>query len=261
MPPGTLRSLRPFESRRFATACTSRSRSRMRAEGWPSGAAFAPVPEVHGRGRRQGPRASRVRPRSRHLQGPGGGPRGPHLGSQRRTGPGHAIHLHDSGGRRARCRGRLRPEPVRPRPARDTNPVPILVVDDDPQTLRYVREALAEAGYSPIVTGEHRELSPHHQDREAPPDSARPSAPGRPMASSSWKALPRWPICRSSSSPPTAGTRPSPEGVGERSRRLPRQALLAHRTHRQDPGGPAQASRTGTLRARATSPSSTSSAG
>ena len=38
-------------------------------------------------------------------------------------------------------------------------PVPILVVDDDPQTLRYVREALAEAGYSPIVTGEHRELS------------------------------------------------------------------------------------------------------
>ena len=38
-------------------------------------------------------------------------------------------------------------------------PTPILVVDDDPQTLRYVRDALAAADYSPIVTGDHRELS------------------------------------------------------------------------------------------------------
>ena len=38
-------------------------------------------------------------------------------------------------------------------------PIPILVVDDDPQTLRYVREALAKNGYSPIVTGEHQDLS------------------------------------------------------------------------------------------------------
>ena len=35
----------------------------------------------------------------------------------------------------------------------------ILVVDDDPQTLRYVRDALATAGYFPLVTGDHRELS------------------------------------------------------------------------------------------------------
>ena len=35
----------------------------------------------------------------------------------------------------------------------------ILVVDDDPQTLRYVRDALAAAGYSPLVTGEPREVS------------------------------------------------------------------------------------------------------
>ena len=35
----------------------------------------------------------------------------------------------------------------------------VLVVDDDPQTLRYVRDALAAAGYSPLVTGEPRELS------------------------------------------------------------------------------------------------------
>ena len=36
---------------------------------------------------------------------------------------------------------------------------PVLVVDDDPQTLRFARDALAEAGYAPIVTGDHRELS------------------------------------------------------------------------------------------------------
>ena len=34
----------------------------------------------------------------------------------------------------------------------------ILVVDDDPQTLRFVRDALDEAGYLPLVTGDPREL-------------------------------------------------------------------------------------------------------
>ena len=34
----------------------------------------------------------------------------------------------------------------------------ILVVDDDPQTLRYVRDALGAAGYIPLVTGDPREL-------------------------------------------------------------------------------------------------------
>ena len=36
---------------------------------------------------------------------------------------------------------------------------PILVVDDDPQILRYVRDILAAAGFAPIVTGDHGELS------------------------------------------------------------------------------------------------------
>ena len=35
----------------------------------------------------------------------------------------------------------------------------ILVVDDDPQSLRYVRDTLADAGYSVLVTAEHKELS------------------------------------------------------------------------------------------------------
>ncbi len=34
----------------------------------------------------------------------------------------------------------------------------ILVVDDDPQTLRYVRDALTAAGYSPVLTGDPREV-------------------------------------------------------------------------------------------------------
>ena len=36
---------------------------------------------------------------------------------------------------------------------------PVLVVDDDPRTLRFVRDALAKAGYSPLVTGDHGDLS------------------------------------------------------------------------------------------------------
>ena len=44
-------------------------------------------------------------------------------------------------------------------PGEGPEPKPILVVDDDPQTLRYIRDALVGAGYAPIVTGEHRELA------------------------------------------------------------------------------------------------------
>ncbi len=35
----------------------------------------------------------------------------------------------------------------------------VLVVDDDPMALRYMRDALVEAGYSPVVTGDPEELS------------------------------------------------------------------------------------------------------
>ena len=46
-----------------------------------------------------------------------------------------------------------------PSSAQAREPTPILVVDDDPRTLRYVRDALAAAGYAPVVTAEHQELS------------------------------------------------------------------------------------------------------
>ncbi|MYG28463.1 MAG: response regulator, partial [Boseongicola sp. SB0677_bin_26] len=37
-------------------------------------------------------------------------------------------------------------------------PVPVLVVDDDPETLRLVRDALEGAGYAPVVTGDPEEV-------------------------------------------------------------------------------------------------------
>ena len=43
-------------------------------------------------------------------------------------------------------------------PARERDAVSILAVDDDPQTLRHVRDTLTQAGYSAIVTGDHRDL-------------------------------------------------------------------------------------------------------
>ena len=41
--------------------------------------------------------------------------------------------------------------------AGDSDPRRILVLDDDPQTLHYVRDALAAAGYAPLVTGDPEE--------------------------------------------------------------------------------------------------------
>ena len=48
----------------------------------------------------------------------------------------------------------------RPAPSRDARGEPrLLVVDDDPRALRHLRDALSAAGYAPIVTGDHRELT------------------------------------------------------------------------------------------------------
>ncbi len=40
----------------------------------------------------------------------------------------------------------------------DGGPAPVLVVDDDPRMLRFVRDALAQAGYAPLATGDPGEL-------------------------------------------------------------------------------------------------------
>ena len=51
-------------------------------------------------------------------------------------------------------------EPRPPSPVPELPMAPrVLVVDDDPQTLRFTRDALTQAGYAASVTGEHGELS------------------------------------------------------------------------------------------------------
>ena len=56
-----------------------------------------------------------------------------------------AVILHPPRSRRRRTKTRERPR--------------VLCVDDDPQTLRYVRDALTKAGYAPVVTGDPEEVS------------------------------------------------------------------------------------------------------
>ena len=50
------------------------------------------------------------------------------------------------------------PRPAATLPEPD-EPARVLVVDDDPQTLRYVRSTLTAAGYAAVVTGDHAQLS------------------------------------------------------------------------------------------------------
>ena len=69
-----------------------------RGPGGAAGTPPAPVPQVCRR-RRWEARGRGGRAGARHLQGAGGGPRGPHLGDERRAGPGHTVHLHAPGGR------------------------------------------------------------------------------------------------------------------------------------------------------------------
>ena len=61
----------------------------------------------------------------------------------------------------------VRPRRSRPRPRKEPEPTRILCVDDDPQTLRYVRDALTRAGHAPIVTGDPEEV-PRLMAEQAP---------------------------------------------------------------------------------------------
>ena len=63
----------------------------------------------------------------------------------------------------------------------EEEPVTVLVVDDDPQELRYVRDTLVNAGYSPLVTGDPEEavrLMNEERPRLALLDLVLPGADG-----------------------------------------------------------------------------------
>ena len=54
--------------------------------------------------------------------------------------------------------------------------VKVLVVDDDPNDLRYVRDTLVNAGYVPIVTGDPEEALRLMEHGAAPAGAAGPDA-------------------------------------------------------------------------------------
>ncbi len=56
--------------------------------------------------------------------------------------------------------GGPRVDAPRSEPSSEVGPEParVLAVDDNPQTLRYIRDALTRAGYAPVVTGDHNEV-------------------------------------------------------------------------------------------------------
>ena len=117
-----------------------------------AGAAGAAVrPPLHDRaGRRARPGR---RARAGNLQGPGGGARRAYPGL-RVTFTVPATGGGTVGASGAGWRGDGRSGAVR----EEHEGLPILAVDDDPETLRHVREALAEARFAPIVTANPDEI-------------------------------------------------------------------------------------------------------
>ena len=174
--------------------------------------------------------------------------------------PRRALHLHDPGGRGVTGAG---PAPDRPVPAgpRIPDAVPILVVDDDPETLRHLRDTLAEAGYAPLVTDDPRELARIIRAEKYPTGPARPDAARdrrrRADADRSRARRPR----RSSLSRATGSDDDHRSGAGGRRRRLRGQAVLADRAHRRASGRPCAGGRTPPPSSSATSPSTTSGGG
>ena len=120
-----------------------------------------PLPETRRDRGGRSDRAGRLRAWPAHLPRAGGGARRSHLGPERGRGPRHADHVYGSdcrGNQRYGDSGRQRaPDPAPDR--QESQRAQILVVDDDPQMLRYFRDALMAEGYAPIVTGDPNEVA------------------------------------------------------------------------------------------------------
>ena len=93
---------------------------------------------------------------------------GTHPGGEWRGRSGNVSYLHNSRRRRDRNRrcGRF-PQSLSRSPREESGQTQILVVDDDPETLRYVRDSLVAEGYSVFMTAVPEEV-PHLVTTEQP---------------------------------------------------------------------------------------------
>ena len=134
----------------------------------------------------------------------------------------------------------LPPPPSRQRRPKTRERPRVLCVDDDPQTLRYVRDALTRAGYTPRRDRRPGGGPPAHGGGNAPPGPAGHDASGQRRHGAD-EGHPRG-LRRAGHLPvrqrPGGGRRP---GLRHGSGRLRGQALLADGACGQDQGGPAQA--------------------
>ena len=125
----------------------------------------------------------------------------------------------------------------------------VLVVDDDPQMLRYVRDTLSAAGYVPAVTGEAPEVSRLLETKRPDLvllDLMLPGTDGIALMQS-LPGLAELPVIFISAYGRDGDHR---EGAGGRRRRLHRQALLADGADGAGGRGAAQAPRTRAFRSR-----------
>ena len=116
----------------------------------------------------------------------------------------------------------------------------VLAVDDDPQALRYVRDALAGAGCQPVVTGGPEEavcLMEEERPRLGLLDLMLPDADGIELMQAILE-IEDVPVIFISALRAGGPHRP---GFRPRGRGLRGQALLAHGAYGPDPGGPAPA--------------------
>ena len=94
----------------------------------------------------------------------------------------------------ALCGDRAR-TPARSRRA-GRNRIRVLAVDDDPQTLRYVRDALSEAGYVPVVTGDPDAVGRLMEEEKPHLVLLDLMLRGRPTESSLWRRSLSFRMCR-----------------------------------------------------------------
>ena len=128
-------------------------------------------------------------------KGLGGGARRAHPRGERRAGRRNDDHFHPARRRTRRSWGPGAPPAGRPAAGSGERPR-ILVVDDDPNALRFVRDALGAAGYRTLVTGAPDDLGALIRAERPAAGAAGPAA-ARPRRAQAVRGGPRnCPTCR-----------------------------------------------------------------